>query len=358
MFLLGKNYFWQRAVSKNKIVKTLRDYDRLVACGIAPAILLRCDRNLDIFYPYATGVEFLGTGEFLVRFKCGFSLKSLIFMYVLKRQAIGIKAAKFVLNSELSLTEDVLKSIGVESKNLMMPMLYDGELMPEDPPTQVLQDVWSAIKPFDFTLLHTGRLMWVNPGNYSSDAWRNENKNNDLLIYAFADFTKIKPERKSILMIIEYGPDVARTKHLVDQLGIKEYVFWLPQMDRREIFWLISRVSICVGEFYDIPKMIWGGTGWEALAGGKPLLQGFNFCEGEFERQYGYPPPPILAVKTREDIVGHLISMSDHPLKRDEIGLKAKEWFSRYNGINLARKWLDLTMAPRRSEVNKSEEMY
>ena len=36
--------------------------------------------------------------------------------------------------------------------------------------------------------------------------------------------------------------------------------------------------------------MIWGGTGWEALASGKPFLQAFHFSDGEFEKLYGYPP--------------------------------------------------------------------
>jgi hypothetical protein len=353
MYFLGKNFFWQRAISQRKIIETYHSYDRLVASGITPANLLRVGRSLDIFYPYAAGVEFLGTGEFLVRFKGGLGINRLFLNYVLRRQAIGIQSAKNVVTGELSLSIDIFKGIGVEPIVLQMPMVYDGEIVPKLPPTKTLQDAWDAIKDVQFTLLHQSRLLWVNPGNYSSDAWRKENKNNDLLLYAFAEFLSIRPTINSRLLIVDYGPDVASTKRLAVELGIDRHLYWLPRIERRELMWLLSRVSVGVGEFYDLPRMIWGGTGWETLASGKPLLQGFNFEEGEFDRMYGYPPPPMLAVRNREDILKHLIDMSDSPRKQDEIGRGAKAWFSRYNGIGLAKRWLDLTIGSREVEMQQ-----
>ena len=213
------------------------------------------------------------------------------------------------------------------------------------PPSQCLKDAWRAIANSKFTLLHHSRLMWRNPGNYSSQAWENENKNNDWLLYAFADLLKIRPHLKSVLLIVEYGPDVAATKRLAAELGIEASIHWLPKMDRKELMWLLSRVSIGVGEFYVVPRTLWGGTGWEALASGKPLLQGFNFEAGEFERIYGYPAPPMLPVRRRVDILPHLLDMADKGVKREHIGQGAKQWFDRHNGISLARQWLDLLMA-------------
>lgn len=354
----GRNYYWQNCLSRQEIIETYDCYNRLIGSGIAPANLYRIGRSLDVFFPYASGVEFLATGEFLVRFKEGFSINRLVLDYVSRIQSIGIRSAKTVVNGDVSYTNDILKEIGVEPVNLLMPMLYEGEAIPENPPTKNLQDVWCAIKDSQFSLLHHARLMWVNPGNYSSEAWKKENKKNDLLLYAFAEFIKLRPGSSALLLMVEYGPDVEFTKKLATEIGLQHHIYWLPQMDRRELLWLLTRVSVGVGEFYDIPKMIWGGTGWEVLASGKPLLQGFNFDDdNEFNKLYGYPPPPLLAVRTCDDIVQHLINMFDYPHKRDEIGLASKDWFSRYNGISLAKKWLALTLAPRKIGMNKIEEI-
>jgi hypothetical protein len=132
-------------------------------------------------------------------------------------------------------------------------------------------------------------------------------------------------------------------------------------MDRRELMLIIPQISVGVGEFYEIPKMIWGGTGWEVLASGKPLLQGFNFEPGEFKENYGYPPPPMLPVRNQEDILGHLLEMADHPDKREVIGQGAKAWFDEYNGIGLAKKWLELlskdVSVEGKARINKSQGM-
>ncbi len=115
--------------------------------------------------------------------------------------------------------------------------------------------------------------------------------------------------------------------------------------------WLLSKVSVGVGEFYDVPRTIWGGTGWETLASGKPLLQGYQFAEGEFEAIYGHPPPPMLPVWSAQNILPHLLDMADHPEKREAIGQGAKAWFAEHNGIGLARKWLDLLLTTDRKSV-------
>lgn len=350
---LGNNKSRQHPVSRRKITETYGGYDRLVASGISPATLGRAGIDLDIFYPYSSGVEFLRTGEFLVKFDGLFGINRLIYTRIAQRQVDGIRAAKNVLNYEMSITHDVLLDIGVEPHKLAIPMFYGKERLPEAPPTTVLRDAWAAIANADFTILNQARLMWKNPGNYSNEAWIKENKNNDWLLHAFADLLKDRPNLKPLLLIFEYGPDVAVTKRLAAELRIETNICWLPKMDRRELMWLLSRVSIGVGEFYDVPRTIWGGTGWEALASGKPLLQGFNFEKDEYEQIYGYPPPPMLPVRKQEDILTHLLDMADHPEKREEIGRSAKEWFNHYNGVNLAKQWLDLLQEPRADEQSK-----
>jgi hypothetical protein len=235
-------------------------------------------------------------------------------------------------------------------------MVYNNGLTPEQPLNKQLVEVVAMIGDSRFTVLHHARLMWKNPGGYSADEWQQESKNNSWLLLAFAEFVKLRPNLNPLIAIVEYGPDVNLTKQFAAQLGLDDNILWLPKMDRRDVMWLLSHVTIAVGQFYDVPKMIWGGTGWEALASGKPLLQQFNFDSGEFEQLYGYPPPPMLQVRKQADILNHLLTMADQPAKREEIGRGAKEWFNRYNGIGLAKQWLDLLMMPNEVDVKKVTE--
>ena len=46
-------------------------------------------------------------------------------------------------------------------------------------------------------------------------------------------------------------------------------------MPRKEILYLIKNSSVGIGEFYE-NDVIWGGTGWEVLSQGIPLIQGFK----------------------------------------------------------------------------------
>lgn len=341
---------WIPAVSRREIRSAYDGYDRLIASGISPAALRRCGIILDIFYPYSTGVEFLQTAEFLARFDGIFGVNRWYCTRIARRQAAGIRAARIVLNAERGITHNVLLDIGVEPRALVVPMVFDRERLPMLPPTSVLRDAWEKISNADLTLLHQSRLMWSDSSCSLDIDGNKESKNNNWLLNSIAALVRIRPDIKLRLLIIEYGPDVAVTKQLAYELGIDSCIHWLPKMDRRELMWLLSRVSIGVGAFSDVPGTFCGGAGWEALASGKPLLQGFTFELGEFEKLYGYPPPPMLPVSSQEDILIHLLDMADHPEKREEIGRGAKEWFDRYNGIGLAKQWLDLLLVPREDE--------
>lgn len=337
---------WAPPVSRRQIAAAYAGYDRYVASGITPATLERAGLPLHLFYPYSTGVEFLNAGEFMVRLEGQPKLVSSVFSLVRKRQRSGIRSAELVLNCEMGPTQEALLEIGVEPLKCAPPMVYNQEEIPEAPPSATLREEARAIAASRFSVLHHSRLMWRNPGHYSEEAWQGENKHNDWFLDGFAALVRARPQLDPLLVLLEFGPDVEATRQRIAELGIAGNVRWIPKMERRELMWLLSRVSMAVGQFYDLPRIIWGGTGWETLASGKPLLQGFNFEPGEFEEAYGYPPPPMLPVRAPADIAAHLLDMADHPQKRERIGREAAAWFNRHNGIALARQWLDLLMEP------------
>ena len=142
-----------------------------------------------------------------------------------------------------------------------------------------------------------------------------------------------------MLILVEYGPDVADTKKLIKQLGIGHSVTWLPVIQRREINCLLSRCDVGVGEFVIDENCIWGSSGWEVMAAGKPLLQSLNFTKETFEKMFSAPLPAISDVKSQEDVFKHLVDFYESPKKAKNVGKKLKSWFERFGGSGSAQNW-------------------
>jgi hypothetical protein len=335
-----------RAVTRTQLRKAYSEFDRLIGSGSTPAALVRIDRALDVFYPYSMGVEFLGSSEFTSSER-GLWHRRLTYRSLRRQQLRGISRAARVLSTDREVTGKVLAQHNIPSIQQTIPMVYNREKAPMDPPTKVLADACDALRGAGVSLLHHSRLMWKRAKPHSDEEHLTSTKNSDWLIRAFADLAIARPRVRPRLFVVEYGPDVQATKELVAQLGIGESVTWLPKMARRELMWLLGRVSIGVGEFMNPRCMIWGGTGWETLAAGRPLLQGFRFEAGEFEEFYGYPPPPMLPVREESDLLKQLLFVADNPDRASQIGVGAREWFDTYNGIALAKKWLELVTSSR-----------
>lgn len=342
LYKLGYQDSWTPPVSKEQICRAIAGYERLVGSGITPAMLERVGKSLDIFYPYGTGVEFFGDTKTQDILSNSRGFKQLFAKAVNHLQGKGLKAAKHVLNAETGLTRNVLRDFGIEDLPLAIPMVYMEREQPSEVDDPLLCGVKRRISECDFSLLHHSRLLWKNPGNYSDQQWWELSKNSDRFFREFADFVKLRPGIRPLILILEYGPDVDETRKLVQQLNLDRFVCWLPKMPRRKILWIISQVSLVIGEFYDAPRTIWGGTGWEAFASGKALIQGFVFGETEFEEIFGYPAPPMYRVNASKPILDHLLAIADDLGQLEQVGLSSKTWFNTHNGIALAKKWLDL----------------
>ena len=331
-----------RPMSPDILRIELSGYDAYVGSGLAPAIFRYAGIKLDIFFPYSTGIEFLGEKKLFASFSDKGSYLNRYIDGIAGLQKDGVRAVRYCINAEYSLTKSIFDQIGVAFIPMTVPMVYvEDERVSNNKLPEYLMKIEEEIGSYEFTILMHSRLMWVRQPQYTDDDWSQISKNNDWLIRAFAKYLQ-KSNVHACLYLLEYGPDVEETKLLCESLNIIEHVRFLPKMSRRDLMKVVSWCDVSSGEFHVDKNFIWGGTGWEALACGKPLLHSFNFEEGLFESIYGYPPPPMLPVKSQEDIVYHLQDMVNNPGKREVIGRCAAEWFNRYNGIGLAKKWLEL----------------
>mgnify|MGYP001545069594 CR=1 FL=1 len=332
-----------KPVTKNSLNSTYKGYDAYIGSGLSPSILARVGINLDIFYPYGIGIENLGDRPTKKILNNSPLIKKAITKEIVRRQKQSIKSAKNCINSDLSLTKDTFEEINVPFLPWFSPMIYNNESKPSlDKLSPVLQKTYKDIATRDFTIIMHSRQMWVNPGEYSTDEWEDRSKHNEWLIKSFAQLLKTRKGHNCALYLLEYGPDVEASKVLCAELGIQENVIWLPKMTRKELMLILSWCDIGTGEFVTEHGCMWGGTAWETLASGKPLIQGLCFDENEFQSEFGFELPPMLAVKKEQDILNHLQDAVDAPEKMKQIGTQSHKWFNDNNGIGLAKKWINL----------------
>jgi hypothetical protein len=339
-----KSLWTLNLTSKNKkireiIDKLMSEFDFIIGSGIAPALFEKHGGRLNAFYPYSLGVEFLGAPS-IVKIANNISIRSLLYRYSMNLQKKGIQHSHYCFNAEMGLTKDTLDSINRDFDRLAVPMVFNRELFPpkECVPLKIMKII-DKIQQYKFVVFSHSRLYWIRDALLSEADFMRLSKNSDWLLRGFSKFVS-QCREDVVLILVEYGPDVEATKELAVELGISEYIIWLPKMKRREIMYIMQYIDVGVGEFYSTPGTIWGGTGWEVLASGKPLLQAFNFSIEGYTEQFGHPPPTVLHADSPETVAQQLRRMFSMPADREQIGIANAKWFDKNNGIGLAREWL------------------
>ncbi|MBT7556910.1 hypothetical protein HN615_08300 [Candidatus Woesearchaeota archaeon] len=331
-------------ISKGKLKALFSNYDCFIGSGISPGIFSRMGISLTVFYPYSTGIEWVGEAGFRKKIE-KFSIESLFRRYVRWRQIDGIRNSKIRVCDTNNITLHNLKKIGKPITRLHIPQYYDvRDINKKSFNDRLIGGLLEKIKNRNFVIFSHMRHYWEHDDSiYIESDFSSINKHNEWLVYGFYDFLKKCNSSVPVLIMVEWGKDYLATKELCNSLGIDDYVIWLPLLQRRQIRSILDYCDIGVGEFTVQNGASWGSTGWEVLASGKPLLQSFNFTTKMFESLFHIPPPVgILNVQSKKDVCNHLCSMYNNKNHMITNGLLNKEWFKKYNGISLAKKWLDL----------------
>lgn len=319
-------------LTRGRRLRPLLDgFDVCFGNGFAPVLFARMGRRLDLFTPYAEGVEFIIHHS--VRWRRPLSTAFSWWRKRLMEDALRhhVKAVATANLHEHSL--DTFRRLKIEPVSLPLLALY-----PESPPAA---STWpAAVAPLVERMQRSPLVVF----SHVSHIWKNlpvphfmggVGKRNQWLIEGFARFVERSGQRDALLCLFEYGIDVPESKALVASLGIAAQVVWFPTLSRREITGLLRFADIGGSEF---AGMFWGGCGWEFLSVGVPMLHKLDNCG-----IYGTPKEPLAPffnVHSPDDIADVLLGHDRSALQAH--GRRAQDWFDTHHGSALAQRYVAL----------------
>lgn len=313
--------------SKKEILKYIGGFDYYIGTGFSPAYFYKAGIKLDIFIPYAVYIEFI----LLKKYKTPNLLKKTINSIYYYYQKKGLqKNTLLTVTAEKTAIESCIE-LDLIYQNLAVPCVYNRE--PYEQISDFLSQAILRIKNSELVVFSHVSHNYVNVDSTI------DIKKNYILIEGFAKYVKQKKYSNPILVLTEYGNDVAYSKQLIKEYGIGDFVLWLPKMNRKEIYSVLRHADFGGGEY---GGLIWGGTGWEFLANGVPFFQYVNLSSEIFQKTTNSPMPPFINTDSPTVISNTLLEFEDNPQEFKEMGKESKDWFDEYNGINLAKQYLNL----------------
>ena len=339
--LVGRPDLLVRRPRKDELIKMFQGYDEYVGSGITPGLFSRMNKSLSLFYPYSTGVEWVADGQTERKFN-KYNIEWPFRWYVKKKQISGIRSAKKIINPMLDYTQKVLDRYGIPFIKKNVPVVYNLEKIPSEVDDEILRILKAEVENINFVVFSHMRHHWTYQEHlYKYGTWSELSKHNDWLIRGFSMFLRKQPVAK--LVLVDWGKDVAATRALCKDLNVDKNIIWLPLLQRRQIFWILTHCcDVAVGEFIQSPGTLWGSTGWEALAVGVPTMQSVNFAKDTYQNVYGHPLPAFMDVKSAEDVFTNLCKVNSDRSFARENSARNREWFSKYSGLELAKDWLNL----------------
>ena len=305
-----------------KVEKDLAPFDFVIGSGSTPAFMARIGRPLDVFIPW--GADLCEDPFKLAPFNRR-SLRSLLEYPYWQRR--GVRETRCVFGDVSPVIDPQLEQLGYRNERVIAsaPMPYSNLYDPATFDQYAGRTCWfpyvKALRDRVDVLIHApARHVWCSTLKY------NWTKGNDKLIRAVADLKKRAPHKRVGIVFYQYGPDVAASQALVEELGITDDVLWLPLSHRKDV---MVNLSVCDFSCGELGETSWytGGTILEALCMGKPLLnrREDSAFEKHYEEMY-----PMINVRTAEDIASVVEDSFVDPGKYRELGRKSRVWFEEH----------------------------
>ncbi len=320
-----KDFFNPFSLKVKKAIKKLKQalvgFDLIFACGILAFFERAGMPPVDVFMPYGGDVYQL-TDLFNYSRKKYFPY-SMLMGYIMKYQIRAVQKARsiiFFASNDVQVRNAITR-MGRKWIDWNMAMIY--------PLTKTPQDTrWKFLKEHDFVLFSQIRHTWKTG---------TDNNGNDRAIRGYAKFIKKYSKFKNpIFVLFEYGCDVAASKALIQELGIEQYVKWVPTMERKHIYAGLQNADMVTGIFNEL-VISHGGVTYEAFSCAKPVLGNARVSGNKVKHDL-----PLVHAFEVEEIAQALADFQENPAKYKQIGQQSKEWFERYVGRDLIDKYMVL----------------
>lgn len=316
---LGWNAETFLILKKREICNHFFNYDVLIGTDWAPAFLFKAGLKLDIYFPHGSDLYEYPFFKYKNHPPQLWEISSNI---ASRAQYFGIKEAVVVsLDSSDLVYEEPLRKIKRSSFERIVspPYLYlkqyNNNYFFRSSFHETFQEIKSKYKFIAFQQISQD---WSMRGIFKID------KGNDKLIIGFANYLKQNTANfnDSVLILMEYGGDVEKSKKLIEELGICRNVLWFKKMMRKDLMALISIADICVGElgyraWYSYSSIM------EFMAMKKPFLHHRN---DSYYRSKGMDLYPMIDASTSEVVTRTFIDFRSDPMKYRIMGEQAYQW--------------------------------
>lgn len=230
---------------KDELKKEIDGFDYIIGTDWAPAICTLIGRRLDCFYP--AGSDFY---DWPIQRWAGFKTLPNIYalkFYLLKYyQFIGIKSCGLLSYAKNVYMRQILKKFGNMESKIMLPLpylinevKYKNKLTSDEQAT--FDSIISKTHGYSNAIVHQTRQQWK-----VKDILQYGYKGNEILILGF---NELLSETKDVCLILfSYGNDVEASKELIRNLGIEEYVIWVPRVSQNVVRAIVESSTIGVGQ--------------------------------------------------------------------------------------------------------------
>ena len=292
------------------IANDLAPYHMLLACNYAPAFIHKAQRRMDIFLPH-------GSDYYDVPFE---TAAQGVPSPLASAQLEAIRNAAWTFIPKMNQEQDrVWERIAPRGNfvHLPVPIIYTPQYSPQALARHTIADetyrkVAALAQEPGLLVFHHTRHCWTQ------NTPATEHKGNDLLLRGLARHNE-RAAAPARLVTFEYGGDVPASKRLANELGLAEFVHWMPRMPRKQIMPLLALSHLVATEF--AYSWICGGVLYEALCMAKPVL-----CRRDDEYYQGMRLYPALRATTANDITMRLDEFAENPQGYAETAAAGKAW--------------------------------
>jgi hypothetical protein len=340
---LGWNFKTFTKITAKEIRNKFSQYDYLMGTDLAPAYLFKAGMKLDIYFPH--GSDLYEYPFFRYRNHPP-QLWEIPANIVSRAQFKGIKETEAV---SLDVSDEVYekpyaKIRTKDQKRLVSPpFLYYKQYTEHYPSLSSLHDTFFEIrKQYKFIVFQQISQDWSMRGEFKID------KGNNHLINGFAAYLKENADYKkdSLLILMEYGGDVEKSKRLISELGIENNVRWFKKMQRKDLMALIHFSDVCVGElgyreWYSYSSIM------EFMAMKKPLI---HHRGDAIYKAKGLDLYPMVDAKNAPEVTSSFLDYRMNPEKYIQMGEAANKWI-----LNDAEKKLSIYKAVLSSKTSANK---